>query len=578
MKRLITFFASAIMLLAIAATSFATNYYVKPDGNDSNSGLSDAQAWKTVAKVNSFAFSAGDDVYFKCGGTWTTTDALVVDWSGTGATAVIYTMTQSGTNTTVTTKSSHGFSNGDTIAIEGTKDYNGTYTISGVTTTTFTIPTTYVPADGPGQGGLLGFARKNLNRVIIGAYHDNGVIGLSGNRPKFDADYATGLNEYSGAIDIYGSYVTVENIEIYNQRRRGINLKNHSTVNNCVIHKIYTAAIVMSGNTTGCIAEYNDVYDAARDEWEPNDYSGNSSSTISSANNTNYIYRYNTVHEAYGEGHIHDYKSDGGLIEYNVFYDNKQINIYVCMSRNATVRYNLCYNTTNTTFREGSAPSSGIEVAWELNPNALDPSYHGGFDIYGNFIANCGVGIMMWGGLDTAPINFPVTDINIFNNTVVSSWQNAINIQQRFSNIVVRNNMFFGGSTIANIDLNSYGASTNVLFDYNHWSSQPTSVAKGANDPPYSAPLLTKTTGWTTLTSGSLDVSAFQLNGTSPILGFYHPMYSTLIQSSTSSLKNKSVTMLKHNSGALILGAAANNAELVNALAPPAALTIVTSQ
>jgi len=56
-------------------------YYVKNGGSDSNTGLSDAQAWETIAKVNGFSFNAGDDVYFKCGDTWNNAN-LVVDWSG----------------------------------------------------------------------------------------------------------------------------------------------------------------------------------------------------------------------------------------------------------------------------------------------------------------------------------------------------------------------------------------------------------------------------------------------------------------------------------------------------------------
>jgi parallel beta-helix repeat protein len=58
-----------------------TNYYVKNGGSDSNTGLSDAQAWETIAKVESFSFSTGNNVYFLCGGTWTD-ESLTIDWAG----------------------------------------------------------------------------------------------------------------------------------------------------------------------------------------------------------------------------------------------------------------------------------------------------------------------------------------------------------------------------------------------------------------------------------------------------------------------------------------------------------------
>jgi hypothetical protein len=45
-----------------------TTYYVSSTGNDSNSGTSKSSAWKTINKVNSFVFKAGDGVLFQGGG------------------------------------------------------------------------------------------------------------------------------------------------------------------------------------------------------------------------------------------------------------------------------------------------------------------------------------------------------------------------------------------------------------------------------------------------------------------------------------------------------------------------------
>ncbi|MCK5123562.1 MAG: hypothetical protein KAQ87_05465 [Candidatus Pacebacteria bacterium] len=63
-----------------------TRYYVKPasDGGDNgNTGLSDAQAWATTAKVNSHNFNPGDNVFFKCGGTFSLKNTtLRIDWGG----------------------------------------------------------------------------------------------------------------------------------------------------------------------------------------------------------------------------------------------------------------------------------------------------------------------------------------------------------------------------------------------------------------------------------------------------------------------------------------------------------------
>jgi len=45
-------------------------YYVKNIGNNANTGLSDAQAWQTIAKVTAAAIQPGDTVLFKRGDTW----------------------------------------------------------------------------------------------------------------------------------------------------------------------------------------------------------------------------------------------------------------------------------------------------------------------------------------------------------------------------------------------------------------------------------------------------------------------------------------------------------------------------
>jgi hypothetical protein len=68
--------AFALALLAVPARSSAigagTSYYVDSNtGNDSNSGISPTQSWKTLAKVNRTTFAPGDTILFKSGSRWT---------------------------------------------------------------------------------------------------------------------------------------------------------------------------------------------------------------------------------------------------------------------------------------------------------------------------------------------------------------------------------------------------------------------------------------------------------------------------------------------------------------------------
>ncbi|MGQ8338409.1 cadherin domain-containing protein [Sunxiuqinia sp. A32] len=79
-----------IILLMLPVTLLAQNsYYVSSsEGNDSNSGISTGQAWKTLAKVNSFTPRPGDKILFKRGDEWEGT--ITVKASGTSGNPITY--------------------------------------------------------------------------------------------------------------------------------------------------------------------------------------------------------------------------------------------------------------------------------------------------------------------------------------------------------------------------------------------------------------------------------------------------------------------------------------------------------
>jgi len=65
---------SSAVLTSITTTHTPTNYYIDAvSGNDANTGKGTGSAWKTIAKINSNTFYAGDSVLLKCGDVWTGT-------------------------------------------------------------------------------------------------------------------------------------------------------------------------------------------------------------------------------------------------------------------------------------------------------------------------------------------------------------------------------------------------------------------------------------------------------------------------------------------------------------------------
>lgn len=74
--RVINISILAVMVLAstfvLCQTAKAANYYVdSQNGEDSNTGQSPEDAWKTTEKVNSAVFRPGDKIHFRRGGVWT---------------------------------------------------------------------------------------------------------------------------------------------------------------------------------------------------------------------------------------------------------------------------------------------------------------------------------------------------------------------------------------------------------------------------------------------------------------------------------------------------------------------------
>jgi parallel beta-helix repeat protein len=78
-----------LFLLAFAPALYAATYYVDATmGKDTNDGLAEVTAWKTIAKVNVSRFIPGDQILFKRGEVWR--EMLKVASSGTEQKSISY--------------------------------------------------------------------------------------------------------------------------------------------------------------------------------------------------------------------------------------------------------------------------------------------------------------------------------------------------------------------------------------------------------------------------------------------------------------------------------------------------------
>ena len=79
----------ALIALCTSSICWSNTYYVDATGgNDSNVGIATNSAWKTIAKVNTSSFAAGDFILFKRGETWR--EPLVVPSSGSAGNPITF--------------------------------------------------------------------------------------------------------------------------------------------------------------------------------------------------------------------------------------------------------------------------------------------------------------------------------------------------------------------------------------------------------------------------------------------------------------------------------------------------------
>ena len=89
------------LVVGWASIAGAATYYVDAtNGNDSASGTTTATAWKTINKVNTSTFAAGDQILFKRGEVWR--ESLVPPSSGASGSPIVFDAYGTGEAPTIT--------------------------------------------------------------------------------------------------------------------------------------------------------------------------------------------------------------------------------------------------------------------------------------------------------------------------------------------------------------------------------------------------------------------------------------------------------------------------------------------
>jgi hypothetical protein len=383
------------------------------------------------------------------------------------------------------------------------------------------------------------------NRVIVGAYHGNGLFGLGGqSRPIITGSnnqYPTG---YNGAIFVNNGtstirYVTVRDIRLNNtgisvsdrwatpaHRPVAIRVFRAENVDviNCYTYRTGLVGIEYGRVIGGTISD-NTVEQPGYPSFK---MKTSAAITVTAANNVastrNILVTRNKVLDGVYEG-IGAYQgTENVTIEHNIVRNTSSFMIYLDKARYATIRYNLVYFGSNSPITNRSR---GICIDDEQHTIVYGYSKHN--QIYGNFAANVGVGIALM-------CNITIDDLakncheglKVYNNTLVD---NTVNIlfsrMQNADSALVKNNIsLLTTSGLAHMQVAHSGTLWNppgTTFSHNlfYGYTLPTSGSKATVNMITGNPQLTKQSGWRSLVGGDLQIEsleAFKLRSASAAL------------------------------------------------------------
>ena len=411
---------------------FATEYYVDAGGgNDGNSGLSAAAAWRTISKVNASSFAAGDRVLLKRGQVWR--EQLVIPSSGVSGQPLVF----------------GAYGTGDRPLLKGS-DLVRNWTGAG-SANVWRAPLSTLPNQVffDQVRGTLESAVQNLDRPMewcwssgtLYIYAASDPDGLYHN-PGIEASVRPSTRAY-GLIHIKDrEYVTVEGIGASQSYSFGIYIKpvgRYITVNDCEVSHSLDGGIVVpqSGGTAAsqvtllnCIVHHNN---SGFKEGDPGVATYHEGVTMEGIDG--FTIRGCRVYQNYMEGLNVKRGGRNGVIENCVLYANGLINIYEEGASNIEIRYNRIYDCTY---------NAGIEFGLETSTYGND-----NITVHHNLFWGNSGGVSFWaaGGITAQTSNIRIHNNTFCNNEFGVHWKSGATNHYSGTNSITDNIFWQSRST-----------------------------------------------------------------------------------------------------------------------------------
>lgn len=359
-----------------------TIYYVDSEnGNDTNNGTSEGTAFRTIEKINSIEFQPGDQILFKCGGTWTGAlmpkgsgeedNPITIGSYGEGSKPVLmpgedwrdnsyipnYINKANTVISNVVTNNVITFYNQEHWVVKDLELYDPRGEAEGFDPSRFYNRKYYYRAILMGAkdvGDLYGFTFDNLTIHGFRGDNSNNGKGSGGIHVQIWSD----LYDSSKRVPTAINDITVENCTMYNVGRSGFNFFSPWTTR------------VDKGDGD----EWGHFGYAGYGEWYPN---------------KNITIRNNIIYNIDGDGILID-NCENVLVEHNTVYRclmdaDMAVGIFNWNSDNTIIQYNEVYDTRPAD-GQGTGDAQGIEIDALNRDTYVQYNY-----LHGNY-----GGVFMW--------------------------------------------------------------------------------------------------------------------------------------------------------------------------------------
>jgi hypothetical protein len=530
---------SAIISLFLAFSAFAgggsqyvkadtvgTTYYVDSvDGSDSNSGTSEALAWKSLSKVNATTFTQGDEILFKAGDSW---DGQLYP-KGSGASGAPIVIDKYGSSSSLPVINGDGtqrtYHETGAVYLRNQQywEINNLEVTNDDDFTTDEVSTTYDSNNEPSniRDGILivldtDEVASGQSGIMNHIYIQNCYVHDVDSVDEWPSTY--GNASFSGGIMFYvigslKSDMSFNDVEIKN-----------NTIKKCDMLAVANFNYTTSTDFQDEIGTYN--------LWQTNIYIGH-----------NYM-------SDIGQGGIDLCDAKNAVCEYNVLdgwherYNAQCAGIYPWKSWNVTFQNNEVYNgptTTDSSNGDGTAfdfDSPNINIVYQFNYTHNNPmgwmSYLGRSDnnIARYNISDDGGSYLIkfgWFDVDTSATYF-LNNVFIYSGstTKFTNCNSSLSTYFKTVNYYFYNNVFYDktgpSSSTWPTSTTKYGTavfSNNCFYSTNgtHTSGEPSDSSKITANPLFVSPGNTPTTGSSGLLSGATVWNGYKLQSTSPLIG-----------------------------------------------------------